>query len=304
MRFFLIINILFSLVCLSYALWLQIPSPTTNDINDIELRSPTYGWMIGYDNSARFNGGGWTSFPLSSPYNVQGVSAVSNNSAWAVAPNGIVLNFTGTQWQHVATPTPQNLNDIYLTSSLNGWAVGDHILLHFEGITWNVAMNPPCNLLCIFGNSNGDLWVGGSNGMIYGYNGSSWMPHQSPTNATITGIWFTDSTHGWACSDAGEILSWSGTQWSIVPQPNTTPLNGICVPASNLGYAVGNNGRIVEYYNSNWTINSSPTTQNLNSVFMPSTTTGFIGGDNGVLLQFYFTPVEPISVGNIKAFYH
>jgi photosystem II stability/assembly factor-like uncharacterized protein len=307
MKVFPIIILILLPVCLANAAWLQIPGPTTNDINDIELRNTTYGWLAGDDNTAKFNGSSWSSFPLSGSYDIQGISAVNDNSAWAVAPNGKILKFNGSQWQIVSSPTSQDLNDVYFLTNSNGWIVGNQVLYYYEGISWQAMSFPGSdtfNFQCIFVVQTNNMWIGANNGMIVGFNGSAWIKYQTPSGANITGIWFTAANNGWACSDAGEILHWNGSQWSIISQPNTTPLYGICVPSSALGYAVGNNGRIVEYNGSSWSIYSSPTTQNLNSVYMVTNAIGFIGGDNGVLLQFALIPVEPLSVGNIKAFYH
>jgi hypothetical protein len=307
MKVLLIIILILLPFCLSHAYWMQAPSPTTNNINDIELRIASYGWLAGTNNTARFSGSSWSSFPLSGSYDIQGISAVNDNSAWAVAPNGKILKFNGSQWQTFGFPTSQDLNDIYMVTNANGWIVGDQILLHYEGTGWQIIGFPGSdtfNWQSIFVVQADIIWIGGNNGMIAGFKSSGWIEYQTPSAANITGIWFTTVNNGWACSDAGEILHWNGSQWSVVSQPNMIPLHSICVPTPTLGYAVGNNGRIMEYNGTNWLIYSPPTTQNLNTVFMLSNTFGFIGGDNGVLFVYVLMPVEPSSIGNIKAFYH
>ncbi len=186
-----------------------------------------------------------------------------------------------------------------------GKGVGNQVILNCYPSGWSILNSGySANWKCIWGNLavTNYVWIGGSGGQILKHL-TGWTQYLCPTSATITGIYFTSPTFGYACSDAGEIFRFGGSSWIEVSQPNTIPLNSIWLADVTHGFAVGNNGRILQFDGTNWTIYpDSPTTKDLNAVSMVNSIFGFIGGDDGVLLEYGLdTAVESTSLGNIKA---
>jgi hypothetical protein len=286
--------------------WYTVPSPTTHDINDIELHS-SFGLMAANGAAAGYHLGDWLLSPIpNDSLNLQGISGLY----WyclvvAVAPNGDCIGYDW-GWHTMSCPTSQDLNDLYIGDISFGICVGNQVLLNLTSFNWQI-LNPgyTANWKCVWGNidKTSEMWIGGSGGKILKRLGSNWTQYLCPTSATITGIAFTTPPFGYACSDTGQIFKYDGSVWSLVSQPNTIPLNSIWLADATHGFAVGNNGRIMQFDGTNWTIYpNSPTTKDLNTVSMVDNTFGFIGGDDGVLLKYGLDDsVEATTLGNIKA---
>jgi hypothetical protein len=83
------------------------------------------------------------------------------------------------------------LRDIFGFSPSNIWAVGSHfyvnhhpppnffdttLIIHYNGREWNKEsiQRLPGMLNCIWGDAPDRMWAGGTNGILYRYNGTSW----------------------------------------------------------------------------------------------------------------------------------
>jgi len=116
-----------------------------------------------------------------------------------------MFHFNGNAWNPVELEetrggstinTPYHLEDVYGFSSNDIWAVGNHreliytdstrekklssLVIHYNGVEWVESDTiPDKEIMSLGGRSGDDFWVGGLNGILYHYNGSSFefFPH-------------------------------------------------------------------------------------------------------------------------------
>ena len=128
-------------------------------------------------------------FPSANMYGIWG-SAASN--IFAVGAGGKIARFNGTAWSTMTSPTSRMLVRLTGSSASDVWAVGDSVVVHFDGTQWR------------------DVPLGGDPGFL---RSRSPAPFQSLFQI---GIWARGPKEVYIGSDYGQIGRWDGTQWREV----------------------------------------------------------------------------------------
>lgn len=79
----------------------------------------------------------------------------------------------------------------------------------------------------VSGTSSSFVMAVGEGGVYATWNGSVWTYAQSPTSATLRGVWFSSPTEGWAVGDRGTLLQWNGTVFTSLVSGTTRDLLAI-----------------------------------------------------------------------------
>jgi photosystem II stability/assembly factor-like uncharacterized protein len=294
--------------------WYPITAPNWFDYFDIEMQSPTNGWLCGYYGTiAKFNGSNWNLSPVPGLYLLNGISATSDANAWAVGNGGVILHYNGSQWEQVQSGlTTHDLNDVWMLNSSDGWIVGDQTVLRYNGSAWYVVNGSGLNYnwKAIWAYPNPySVWISGSNGRTAKWVGSSFLSVPTSYDGIIYGIWFNGSpnpnTSGWCTDSSGRIMHYEGLSWSQVSQHVTTRLYAVTFSSPLHGWIVGEAGAIFSFNGVGWSFEQQPTLNSLFGVSMISDTKGYAVGANGTILEYgNTTTVEPSTIGMMRAFYH
>jgi photosystem II stability/assembly factor-like uncharacterized protein len=73
--------------------------------------------------------------------------------------------------------------------------------------------------------SDTEGWAVGSDGMIFRWDGNSWISTLSPTIKTLNSVSVLSATDAWAVGETGTILHWDGSIWTASSHSYTTPLH-------------------------------------------------------------------------------
>ena len=81
-------------------------------------------------------------------------------------------------------------------------------------------------LLAMAGSPGGErLWAVGEEGRVVAWDGTFWALQQTPTKATLRGVWAAPSAvevaipEVWAVGDYGAVMRWDGLRWLPIPMP-------------------------------------------------------------------------------------
>jgi len=199
---------------------------------------------------------------------LKSVCAVSENLAWAVGDNGIVLKTDngGVTWLSQPTPTSVAINAVkFLTASVGYLAGANGTLFKTDngGGTWTQLAIPALDSL------NAISVISGSNIVIVGDNGTILVSENgfdfvlvlnsdgAPNN--LNSVFFYDQSIGWAAGDNGQYLRTldGGQTWTVQPITTADPskplqevtvtnnLKGIRFVNLSDGWVVGDNGMIL-----------------------------------------------------------
>lgn len=182
-----------------------IPGATNESFRAVGGSSSDDIWLGGQQTDYHFDGAAWTAVPAS----------------------GGALGF----WTHPADKTV--------------WAISSAYLRKWTGTAWQQYSLPFMQPTSIWGSSASDIWVGGANGKIARFNGTSVVSHPSFTANTITSLWGTRADSVLAAVD-NTAFRFDGTSWSRLSSPTSYS------PRASWGaggkvYLVGDNGLLVSY---------------------------------------------------------
>lgn len=234
-----------------------------------------------------YDGTSWTTAATLGASFLNSVWGSASNDIYAVgagvpAPRVVIYHSTnGTTWtpDSVTLATGDgNLNAVWGASSTSLYAVGDGgVIVHGHAGSWTAQSSGTTDdLLGTWGTSDNDAWaVGGtiSDGVILHYNGTSWSPSTTDSNA-VNGVWAFDASHVFAVTSGGSILTFNGSTWSKVAHISPTPLVAIWGTSATDVYAAGG-ATLLHYNGSAWTVQStgiSSATLSLLSVWGSSST--------------------------------
>lgn len=118
----------------------------------------------------RWNGTEW--MLVSSPDGrFEGLAGTRENDVWMVG-EGNPWHWDGSAWAEVPRPSGFTLHAAFAHTANDVWAVGDDgRILHWDGMQWSASTSGfdgrfEVQFLSIWGSTNGDLWVGGTQGTI------------------------------------------------------------------------------------------------------------------------------------------
>jgi photosystem II stability/assembly factor-like uncharacterized protein len=134
-------------------------------------------------------------------------------------------------------------------------------------------------------------WAVGSGGLILSTSdaGDTWT-RQTPTSATLRGVWFTGTDDGWAVGTGGTLLHYSTVQgvtaWRLVTSAATIEnLMDVYFATPDTGWVVGGNGLLMTTRNHGVTwskVNRGGVT--LNGVMFAGTQDGWAVGEGGIVV--------------------
>lgn len=225
---------------------------------------------------------------------------------YAAGTNRIIVYTSGGNWTDIKQGV-FTVRGIWGSSESNVYAAGDTgVLLHSSNAsstssapTWtdlSTAVPPSgtagINLLCAWGTSAANVYVGGEVGNIFHYDGSTWTSQTSNTIEDIRAIWGTSPTNIYAVGSSGLILHSDGTTWTdISPGVGVTinQLNAIWGSSASDIFAAGENGTVL--YSSNGTVwtNISPgagvTTNHINAIWGSTTGKVYFACNGGIVFR-------------------
>jgi len=199
-------------------------------------------------------------------------------------------------WTPLASGTTVRLNSIETGSFSDCWVVGDHgFVASSNGCETFTAEDVGADDLDLTSQTRGssiDIWIGGEEGVVRRFTGSSWVGLDVP-GASVSGEVFRlfsgTSNAAWAVGDQGSIyrnLSGTAGGWELSDSTGGA-LYGGHGSVTSVAWVVGAGGLILETVDggSTWNPIPSGTTADLYALVPGSTGTLLIVGDQGTILK-------------------
>lgn len=279
--------------------WMVMRGSRINALNDHEVY--LYRW-----NGDNWSGVG--SLPHTQRVFHVDIEMVSPTDGWIVVGGGstdsTIFRWDGTNWNKAIDIQDVNgvsLLAIDMLSSNNGWAFGSSstgsVYYRWNGNTWQRV--DQTDLLNVDGDlamvSNSDGWAVAIG--INRWNGTSWVEFPSPVNRTLRSISMVSPDDGWIVGggyfEPGVILRWDGTAWNEVDSPVTTGLLAVDMISENDGWAVGLNGVLLHWDGSSWNLVPHPNPSEdrpILAIDMLSDVSGWFTGLAGGTFQYAVRP--------------
>ena len=125
-----------------------------------------------------------------------GVWGSSRSNVIAVGAGGRITRYNGTSWSAMTSPTSRNLSRVAGSGPNDVWAVGDSVLIHFDGSQWTS-----------FPVSGRGPWL------------VSRVP--SPFQGLFqVGLWVRGPKEAYVGAENGTIARWDGAGWREMSHPD------------------------------------------------------------------------------------
>ncbi len=174
------------------------------------------------------------------------------------------------------------VNDTVWVTGANG-----HICYSIDGgLSWNYASPGGNTTFHAITFSGGFGWACGSDGLIYYWNGTSWVQQLNISGVTFHSIWAGDNV-AYAVGTGGVIYNWNGSTWLQLSVSINVDLYGVYFLNSSFGYAVGANGTIYRTNDggANWVALNSGVSVIIRNIIIGDANNAWAVGDGGLLLQ-------------------
>jgi len=259
------------------------------------------GWI------GRFDGQTWTNEQITGDPMLRGVFVLAPDDAWAVGNFGALLHFDGSTWTSVPGAENLHLTGIWGSSSTNLYACGftsstefpsEGVILHWDGSAWSVVVRHveidlSVTFMSIHGTGPDDIWVTGSSGQVWHYDGSDWTRLTLPPEYAAWEFWsvyapnqtqrvfsgYKDTYEGFTLQLENGVFSELEIDTdAVISQVRGTSLADL--------WAVLNNGSVLRREAAGWRYLTPPLGSRFFAAWNDHPDTLWIGGANGLLMEY------------------
>lgn len=217
-----------------------------------------------------------TQAPLGSPPLLK-LHAISESDIWAVSSSRIV-HYDGKIWNTIANcGSTAGFADVFAPSNSDVWFIEGRRVLRLQSNTITeipITLNDPNTKLRALWGVSGKIWLVGTGGTIFQWDGTTFTAQNSGVSSNLNAIWGPDGQNLWAVGDNGTVLRYNGTTWAKENVTATAHLQSVHGASSSSVWVVGANSTLLRWNGSAW----------VNQVLLPSTNMLSIsvdGGNNG-----------------------
>lgn len=233
--------------------------------------------------------------------------ALNATTAWAVGNSGTVLRWDGTSWNAESIGTASQRFGVWASAANDVYVVGINTgnqLHHYDGTTWTNLLSGTNwwgtgSIRSVWGTSSSNVWISGTTGRIYNWNGSSWTLKNSGISATFSGtrIWGTDASNLWTVGTTGGTNTGIIYRWDEGTTTWVSELSGVPRVAAIWGtsstdmWAVGgtgssNPGQIYHWDGTTWSDVTPEVMPTLNHIYGSNGSNIWAAGNSGGLYYY------------------
>jgi hypothetical protein len=243
--------------------WSSQTSPTGNTLYAVWGTSGTNVYAVGYNGTViHYDGGGWSTFASPGSFYLYGIWGESGSDFYAVGSNGRICHWNGGGWS-VTDFWGNHFYGIYGFAGTPYFTAGmQGRIMRCDTGTWGqiapTSRITSQSLNGIWGSSASNIYVTGSSGSIFRFNGSSWIDQTIGGGPEFNRVWgrAADDIYvvGGVWNDPVEyvIYHFDGSGWSQVASGSNYVLYDVWGSAS-----VGTDGKADDVYAVGGTLNIS-----------------------------------------------
>jgi hypothetical protein len=254
--------------------WTSYDTDAGNGLFAIWGASPSDVFAVGEGGTVvRFDGRGWHEMNTGVLHSLRAVWGTSSDNVYAVGYRGSIIHYNGAAWEIVdhgltAGSGDWHLYDIWGTAADDIFVVGYHrngssqgLVWHYDGTTWTETRTGT-RLYAVAGTASNNVFVAGSSGQMYRFDGSDWLTQPNLGSDDIHTIWCASASDIWAGGHTydygmgryiGALWRFNGTSWNNVEEGTFEDyIEGIDGSAEIDVYLVGEGNQLAHFDGSDW----------------------------------------------------
>ncbi len=220
--------------------WEPIRSEATSPLYGVFSPSEDVAYLIGFDSSGSTlsmcaNRSCTLVEKPRAGVEYSAIHGIDANTFWVVGKGGVVRVFNSKTAMLSDDPSMLGssaaLTQVFAIDASTVYAVGEQGLVAVRSPGgWRADTTAPTGrqtLQALWGSSPSDVWIGGSNGFVARFDGSSWSVIPTGLSDSISAISGTGPTDVWAVTLQGSVLRYDGQRFVIVSQGELPRLHSI-----------------------------------------------------------------------------
>jgi hypothetical protein len=179
--------------------------------------------------------------------------------------------------------------DAWGSSARDIWVVGTRgAVFRFDGKKWRAldCEENPPHYLGVWGADAEAVWAAGSEGRVLRWDGKAHRVEQLPTQTDLVGVHGTSRSDVWIVGRKGLIVHFDGTSWKPVESGVKRDLYRVFAVRRDLAWAVGDQGTLLTWDGRRWKAGTPGTRAPLVTVWASSEKDAWIGARNGQVYHF------------------
>lgn len=264
--------------------WQSVLSPTSAALRGLWGSGPDAVFAVGEAGTVlRYDGTKWRplALPASQPRRITtlyGASGQGPSDVWFVGAGGVALHYDGVAMTEVPTPDIGTLRAVASLSAASTYAVaslGAGIeLLRYDPVAKSFSLlttiATPSEPTALWGSADSDLFIGGSGGEIYHYDGAAVTTVHPKSSYGINALWgrgaqvfavgdvqYTDVVTRDITVRKGSFLMWNGTAFVEVAGAPQAGFLGLWGSGPGDVFLVGSSGTIGHFDGAAFTTTSA-----------------------------------------------
>jgi cysteine-rich repeat protein len=203
-------------------------------------------------------------------------------------------------------PTTADLFAVDGRSAVEAWAVGDGVILRWNGTAWSTMTGGAGRLLRgVWTGPAGNAWAVGDGGTILRWDDSAWTAETSGTTIRLEGVWGTSTADVWAVGlisgTSGLVLHRDATGvWTRSSPGVRRDFHGVWGTAVDNVYAVAHQGVVRRWNGTTWADAVSGTNVDLYAVDGSSSGDVWVVGETGMARRWNGTTWTAAATGTTQ----
>jgi hypothetical protein len=283
---------------LQVPVWREYTSPTTYDLDAIDMISANDGWICGrYGTLLHFDGSAWNWVETGTTKPLYDVSFVNSGNGWIVGPAGLAIRYSNGSFETYTVPNKPALFSVITISTTEAWAVGEFgVIYGWNGSSWSKVYSPvegsthASDLNNVTTDSRGVAWACGNSGNVVKEGGGGWQFQSTVGSSSnyLISIKFPSDFEGWTVGERGYIWHYeTGAGWEWQDSPTSNDFRGVSMCSTQFGMAAGAGGALAVYENGSWRLMTNPLGDIfLNDIECVSEKEGWAIGSSGTILHY------------------
>lgn len=193
------------------------------------------------------------------------------------------------------------LYDVWVRTSFDAWAVGAQgAVYHWNGNTWRpVPTGTNADLHAVWGRAADDLYIVGDSGTVLHWDGTALTPMASGTGAHLRGVYGVGSSV-WAVGAGGTIVRYQAGAWAVVPSGTIEDLLDVWALSRDEVWAVGRAGTALRWNGILWFGVPTGTAADLHSMWGSKPDLAWAVGQGGTALRWNGAAFVPFVTGTAQ----
>ncbi|MDP3443773.1 MAG: hypothetical protein Q8T08_13010, partial [Ignavibacteria bacterium] len=201
--------------------WTEHNNPLVNNITSINLVDEKNGYIGGLGELVKITNGVYINLPSPTINTIEEIEVLGDDKILIRTITGELFLLNNGSWQRQLTNNI--IYDFYFTKEKIGYVLARGIVYKYYDGRWSIHSKSELldEVSQFYFLDENNIWAVCQNGKIFRYSNKGWFSEKTPTNENLFGILMLSEKEGFVCGDNGTLLKYSSKKLPSPKNPIT-----------------------------------------------------------------------------------